>query len=986
MKRHWTLDELVDHWTLLPTELALLANKTGATRLGFAVLLKYFQWEGRFPHHLRDVPAPVIGHLAKQVGVLPESYLQYRAEGRTIEYHRAQIREAFGFRTATDDDRLRLSTWLCDHIVLHDRDSDHLSTAVYAQCRVWHIEPPTPKQIDRLVRVAINQYDDAFCANIMAHLSPDTCAALDALLAAPGDDTGAASEESIGSRAQIYDLKSDPGRLSVVTARAELHKLATLRAIGVPPDLFAGVAPKVLQSYRQRVTVEAAYELRRHAAPLRTTLLAAWVTGRMIALTDTLVELLIDMIHHVGTRAERRVEKVLIADVKRVTGKQALLFQIADASLAHPDGRIKDVIFPVASEQTLRDLVKEWKASGTAYRRQVQTVMRNTYRAHYRQMVPLLLHALTFRSNNRLHQPIIRALDVLVAHAQTKAASYPADVDVPIDGVVRFSWEPLVLEPGTDGLPRVNRINYELCVLQTLREKLRCREVWVEGAGRYRNPDADLPADFDVARPTYYAALQLPHDADAFIATTQQALADELAALNHTLPHNPHVRLLDKGGGWIALTTLAVQLEPVQIGALKGELTYRYPLTPLLDMLKETDLRVGFTDVFTSATGREHLDRTTLQRRLLLCLFGVGTNTGLKRMSAGGQGDSYKDLLYVRRRFLTTAHLRAAIIRVVNATLQARHPHIWGEGTTACASDSKKFGAWDQNLMTEWSIRHRGPGIMIYWHVEKKATCIYSQLKTVSSSEVAAMIEGVQRHCTTMEVEKQYVDSHGQSEVAFAFCRLLGFELLPRLKAIHRQRLYRPDTTPDAYPHLNLILTRPIDWELIRRQYDEMVKYATALRLGTAEAESILRRFTRTNGQHPTYKALIELGKAQKTIFLCRYLRSEPLRREIHEGLNVIETWNSVNSFIFYGKGGDFATNQREEQEVAMLCLHLLQISMGYINTLMIQHVLAEPAWSNRLGPTDLRALTPLVHAHINPYGRFELDLTTRLALDGAAA
>jgi hypothetical protein len=404
--------------------------------------------------------------------------------------------------------------------------------------------------------------------------------------------------------------------LSLATARAELHKLDALRAIGVPPDLFEGVAPKVLQSYRQRVMVEAAYELRRHAAPLR----AAWVVERMTELTDTLVELLIDIIHHLGTRAEQRVDKVLIADVKRVTGKQALLFQIADASLAHPEGRIKEVIFPVAGEQTLRDLVKEWKSSGTAYRRQVQTVMQNTYRTHYRQMVPLLLRALIFRSNNRLHQSIIRALDVLVAHAETKAAFYPADVDVPIDGVVRPNWEPLVLEPGADGLPRVNRINYELCVLQALREKLRCREVWVDGAGRYRNPDADLPADFEVARPTYYAALQLPSDADAFIATTQQVLANELTTFNHTLPTNPHVRLLDNGGGWIALTPLTVQPEPVHIGALKGELIARYPMTPLLDMLKETDLRVGFTEVFTSATGREHLDRITLQRRLLLCV------------------------------------------------------------------------------------------------------------------------------------------------------------------------------------------------------------------------------------------------------------------------------------------------------------------------------------------------------------------------------
>jgi TnpA family transposase len=113
---------------------------------------------------------------------------------------------------------------------------------------------------------------------------------------------------------------------------------------------------------------------------------------------------------------------------------------------------------------------------------------------------------------------------------------------------------------------------------------------------------------------------------------------------------------------------------------------------------------------------------------------------------------------------------------------------------------------------------------MIYWHVERKSTCIYLQLKTCSSSEVAAMIEGVLRHCTEMEIEKNYVDSHGQSEVAFAFCRLLGFHLLPRLKALHAQKLYRPETgRPDAYLNLQPVLTRPIDWDPIERQYDEMV-------------------------------------------------------------------------------------------------------------------------------------------------------------------
>lgn len=474
----------------------------------------------------------------------------------------------------------------------------------------------------------------------------------------------------------------------------------------------------------------------------------------------------------------------------------------------------------------------------------------------------------------------------------------------------------------------------------------------------------------------------MTQDSREFIDSIRASLNQALFSLNKSIPDNKQVRLLENKKNHIRLFPLAEQPEPGNINRLKGQVQTTWPMTSLLDILKEADLRIGFTECFRTQRSSERLDRDELQKRLLLCLYGLGTNTGLKRISASRHGVSYRELLHVRQFYIYKTVLREAIGKVANAIFEIRNPALWGEGTTACASDSKKFGSWDQNLMTEWHIRYGGRGVMIYWHVEKKSTCIYSQLKRCSSSEVASMIEGVLRHCTEMSIEKQYVDTHGQSEIAFAFSHLLGFNLMPRLKNISKQKLYIPGVgMGENYPNLRPVLTRPVNWELIARQYDQMVQYTTALKQGTADPEAILRRFTRGNITHPTYKALSELGKAIKTIFLCQYLEQEDVRREIHEGLNVVENWNSANSFIFFGKGGEVATNRLEDQELSVLSLHLVQICLVYVNTLMIQQITSTEEWKHALTAEDYRALSPLIYAHVNPYGVFELDMNERLSI-----
>ncbi len=98
-----------------------------------------------------------------------------------------------------------------------------------------------------------------------------------------------------------------------------------------------------------------------------------------------------------------------------------------------------------------------------------------------------------------------------------------------------------------------------------------------------------------------------------------------------------------------------------------------------------------------------------------------------------------------------------------------------------------------------------------------------------------------------------------------------------------------------------------------------------------------------------------------------------------------MESWNGANAVIHYGRSGEFATNRRDEQELGAVALHILQAALMYVNTFMLQEVLADSAWQGVLTEEDLRGLTPLFWTHMSPYGVFRLQMDQRLALEGSS-
>ncbi|MGW5683011.1 Tn3 family transposase, partial [Nonomuraea sp. NPDC003754] len=146
----------------------------------------------------------------------------------------------------------------------------------------------------------------------------------------------------------------------------------------------------------------------------------------------------------INTRAERKVEKAIEAEAKKVHRKTEKLFSIAEASLRAPEGTVRQVVFPAVpgGEATLQALVAEAKADAKAYKARVRTVLTSSYTSYYRRMLPKLLAAIEFKCNNTAYRPVMDALDLLQRYADIPNTTrhYDASENVPIQGVVPDGW------------------------------------------------------------------------------------------------------------------------------------------------------------------------------------------------------------------------------------------------------------------------------------------------------------------------------------------------------------------------------------------------------------------------------------------------------------------------------------------------------------------------------------------------------------------
>ena len=956
-------------------EIAFCLSKKGQLNQNISgIMLEYFKIHIRFPS-VEEIPLllRLASKVANELELDQQNIFEFDWVGRTAERYRNHIRELLGYRVSTDHD---IGSYI-NHLQTNVLPKNPSPEVILEQSRLYFeqnkIEQFSPKQIKRHINSAQYQFEQNLFQNVFDNLTPDDCYLIDQVLT---EDSKKLNDKII----PLANLKKDIPGARLKNVNMAIEKIELLKKITLPKKLCENHSRKLLLKYHDRIMALSPSNILEFSTTTKYATMAMFFHIRLQAMVDGLIDTCAKLIHRMRTNAERSVRDYVMGEVERVGGKFNILKQIATIAINNPKGVIEDKIYPEVSREKLLEIIDDLDKRGPWFNEQVHEKIKSTYSHGNRTILLSILNALSFKESHPDYKPVIQAIKFIKKYWDSSDnENYP--VTPPIENIIPEVWQAALLS--NDKQEAINKYKYEVVVLEQLKVFLGYKAIWVENSYRYRDPKDDLPIDFKKRKQEYLEMIGMPNRGNSFTRDLKQLLTDGLSSLNNSIVDNGKVKLKEsKVNKNVSISPSEAQKEPQNIEALQKEIIKRWSSVNLIDILKECDLLINFTEQMATIGRNSNIDPDELRKRLLLCLYGIGSNTGLKRISIANGDVNHSDLRYVKARFINKVNVRNAIRAVVDKVLEIRDPEIWGEATTSVACDSTQISAWDQNLMNEWHHRYKSKGVMIYWHVDKKSLCIYSQLKTCSSSEVGSMIKGVIDHDTKMNMDRVFVDTHGQSVIGFAIGYILGFDLLPRFKAINKQKVCGVTSSDKKkYKNIALMMKGTINWKLIEENYEEVIKHVVALKLGIIEPAVLIKRFSKDNFNHPVYKALMEIGKANKSIFLCKYLENENLRIEINEGLNVVERLNHVMDFIFYGKLGELKTNKTDEQELSVLCLHLLQACMVYINTLIIQQVLSEAHWKDRLTPEDYRALTPLLSTHINPYGLFPIDFNERLEI-----
>ncbi len=959
--------QLARYFHLDTTALTLINKRRGDyNRLGFALQLTTVRFLGTFLPDPTDIPKAVCTFIAQQLGVEIDNLQQYMSRKATRYSHSTEIQTFYGYHDFNEHPwRFRLTRLLYTRAWI----SNERPSLMFDFSTGWLIHNkvllPGATTLSRLISEIRERAINRLWKRLSSLPTKVQKEKLETLLEVPD-----------GERVSRFDsYRKGPVKISSPAFIVAVERFLELKDFDLHGLNFSHIPPVRLKNLARHAGVISMHKIARMPDDKRIAILVAFVkTFEVMALDDAL-DVLDLLITGIAGEAKKLGQKKRLRTLKDLD-KSALALAAVCALILNEkneDIKLREVIFAKLSKDKLAQSVEMVNSIARPSSDNFHDEMVEQY-GKVKRFLPRLLNDIAIKAAPA-GAVTLEAFDYLAELGSSRKQILD---NAPLE-IITNPWKRLVF----DSEGRVTKRGYTLCFLDKLQDSLRRRDVYIENSDRWGDPRSKLlhGADWQANRIQVCRSLGHPVKPDDAISRLTSQLDATYKQVVANFNDNDAVRLDHSGKRTtLTITNLDKLEEPASLSLLSEQVTALLPKVDLTELLLEIHAHTGFLDEFTHVSD-SNARAEDLTISICAVLIAEACNIGLEPLiKTHIPALTRHRLSWVRQNYVRAETLTQSNAKLVNHQSTLALAKKWGGGEVASA-DGMRFVTPIKTVNAGPNKKYFGPNRGITWYnfISDQFSGFHGIVIPGTLRDSMFVLEGLLEQQTGLNPTEIMTDTTGTSDMVFGLFWLLGYQFSPRLADAGEAVFWRIDKDAD-YGVLNDLARGASHPEKIHQQWDDMMRVAGSLKLGTVHASELIRSLLKSDRPSSLAQAIIEAGRINKTIYLLNYIDDEDYRRRILTQLNRGEGRHSVARVICHGQRGEIRKRYREGQEDQLGALGLVTNAVVLWNTIYMQSALDHLQGSIEINEEDEARLSPLGYGHINVLGHYSFTLAEQVS------
>jgi TnpA family transposase len=907
-------EDVIRYYTLSDTDLALIHQHRGdASKFGFAFLLCGMRYPGVVVHAFQSVPVSLGIYLEQQLGIPVSVWKDYAKRPPTRWEHLQELRKAFNFKSFNKK-YYHEALATTSAVALQTDKAFAVGEFFVKMLRNEKILLPSGETINRICSEAIFQAKHEIYKRLTENLTDNQLVALDKLLE---------PHEKHKNLSWLAWCLYSPLSVGPKHILEHLDRLKVIEALQLPLEQRKKVHRNwLIKLIRegQQMTAQHLRDLepmRRHATLVSVCIDAkANIIDRTVGMHDSYIRQLF--------RKARQNHEEELEDKGSSASELLREFSKVINVLLQANKDKQDLRKAIESVTTWEDLSQGAESANKLAQPRNLNYLASTedYYNIIRRYAPAMLEALSFKSRPS-HNNLLEGLELLKRLNRENSRKIPQNAPA---SFIPPRWKSLVF--GENG---IDRHFYELCVLFEMKNALRSGNLWIEGSNQYRDfEDYLLPqAVFDTMKKENRIPIAVSSDCESYLS---QRFACLQPLLSEVVEQGKAGLLVDAD-----ITQRGFKISPLkkdipdEAKILQRQLYSILPRIKITDLLMEVEQWTGFGNAFTHIKDeKKEPDKLTL----LTVILSDALNLGLRKMADSCPGMTYNKLSWTQAWYAREETYEAAQKILIDK--QHLHPfaRYWGDGTTS-SSDGQWFATTGHARASGEVNAQYGsdPGEMLYTHLSDQNMPFYSKIVSPLKRDYLYVVDGILYHNSSLDIREHYTDTSGSTDHVFAILHFFGKRFAPRIRNFKVRKLYLPKEFA-VDPIFDHVVGGRIDTEIIHREWDEILRFLASLRSGSDIASTLIYKLASCSRKNSLNKALQELGKIERTLFMLDWVKNPKLRRTVQIGLNKGEARNTLARSIFgNNRGGELRDRKRSDQQNRASGLNLVIAAISLWNT-----------------------------------------------------